>query len=213
MFGDNMRSRVAMGCGAANGIDLRCRLLAGQLFINKRCRIIRRQCRFEPRRMNQRIGHCRKFGNPVPDEVTGFVLILALFYRIIDADGVDPGDPRLHLALAVMDARLVIDKLARKMQRRTPPVQPEMVAGKAHHHGAHAKGEPARGGKRAHAGINQRIAGLPGLPGQEARGGVWCVLLPLPIGRVKGAEFGLWLILELLDEMTMPMQAAVEAGE
>ena len=79
--------------------------------------------------------------DPLPDENACSVLILALLDRVIDADGVDSCDPRLHPTLAVMDARLVIDKLACQMQRRTAPIQPQMIAGKAHHHGAHAKGE------------------------------------------------------------------------
>ena len=145
--------------------------------------------------------------------MAGSVLILALLDRVIDADGVDSCDPRLHLTLAVMDARLVIDKLACQMQRRTAPIQPQMVAGKAHHHGAHAKGEPACRRKRAHTGINQRIPCAPVLPGKQALRRVWRVFVPITIGRVKGAEFGFRLILELLDEVTVPMQAAVEAGK
>ena len=56
------------------------------------------------------------------DEKAIFVLILALLDRVVNADGVDTCDPRLHLTLAVMDSRLIIYKLAGQMQRRTAPI-------------------------------------------------------------------------------------------
>ena len=41
------------------------------------------------------------------------VLINHLFGRRVDAEGIDPCDPGLHLKLAVMNSRFVIEKVPR----------------------------------------------------------------------------------------------------
>ena len=86
-----------------------------------------------------------------------------------------------------------------------------MIGGKTHHHGAHAKGQPAPGIKVTHAGINQRIARPALLPGGKARCGVVRPLFQRMIGRMKRAEFRSRFIFQLLDEMAVPVQTAFKA--
>ena len=141
-------------------------------FIYQRKRIARRHRRFQPGRVDQRRRHGGKLRHPLPDEHPVRVLILRLLDRVIDPDGVDAGDPGLHLALAVMNAGLIVGELARQMQRRPPPVKPQMIGGKAHHHRPHTERQPAGRRKRTHAGIDKRIACLSGPPCRQPRAGI-----------------------------------------
>ena len=48
----------------------------------------------------------------------------------------------LHLQLWVMDPRLVVKEASCKVRANPPPIQPKIVAGKAHQHCAHPKVKP-----------------------------------------------------------------------
>ena len=71
--------------------------------------------------------------------------IKALFDRVVNSDRIDPRCARLHLRLRVVNTRLIIGELARQMQGWQAPMQPQMIAGKAHQHSAHAKIQPTGG--------------------------------------------------------------------
>ena len=62
--------------------------------------------------MNQIIRYMLKLGHPAANKNAVWILILALLYRVIDADRIDTGNARLHLALAVMNAWFIVDKTA-----------------------------------------------------------------------------------------------------
>ena len=158
--------------------------------------------------MDQSRRHRCQFGHPLPDEDSGRVLLKALFQGVIDAQRVNARHARLHLALAVMDARLIIGKLAGKMQRRRPPVEPQMIGGKAHHHGAHAKGQPATSIQIAHAGIHQRIAGLPALPCRKPCRRIAAPFLQRMIGGMERAKLHRRFIFQFLNEMAVPVKTA-----
>ena len=74
-------------------------------------------------------GYGRQFREPLADEVAGGVVVLALFDRVVDADGVDAGGAGLHLALAPVDAGFVVDEQPRQVQAALAPREPEVVAG------------------------------------------------------------------------------------
>ena len=135
-------------------------------------------------------------------------MVLALLDRVVDPDRVDAGGARLHLALAPVDARLVIHKQARQHQAAVPPGQPELVARHRHQHRPHAEVDPAGGDQGPHAGIHKRQAGAPLGPGRQ----------PLRLAgpqaggeRVQLLELQIRLAFQLLDEVAVPVQPLVKA--
>lgn len=104
--------------------------------------------------------HPRECGDPAAHEDPVRVLVQRLLERVVDPRSVDSGGARLHLHLRVVDAGLVVEELARQVQRGRPPWLPQLVAGEADQHRAHAEVDPAGGQQHAHAGIHHREAGL-----------------------------------------------------
>ncbi len=62
----------------------------------------------EPNRHIAQLWHPALYKNPI------WILIEALFGRIINTDRIDPYCIRLHLRLCVVDTRLIIGELARR---------------------------------------------------------------------------------------------------
>ena len=54
--------------------------------------------------------HRRQLGQPAANEQAIGIVIDALLDRVVDADRIDAGGARLHLALAPVDSRFVIDE-------------------------------------------------------------------------------------------------------
>ena len=136
------------------------------------------------------------------------IVVKPLLERVVDADRVDAGGARLHLALAPMDPGFVVNEQAGQLQTAVTPGQPELIARHRLQHRPHAEVEPAALPQRAHAGIHKRQAGLPRAPRLQTRG----IGLPQPGGAgMQLAEFQIRLILEFLHEMAMPVQPLVKA--
>ena len=111
-----------------------------------------------------------------------------------------------------MNPRLVVGEHPRQMKRRRAPVEPQVIGSKTHNHGAHAKGQPPGRGERAHAGIDQRIACLPLLPRRQEGVCPVMILLEMAIGGMERAEFCGRFILDLLDEMAVPVKPALKTA-
>lgn len=71
-----------------------------------------------------------QFRNVTANENSLWVLIGHLFDRRVDPHRVDSSDARLHLNLAVMDARFIIEEQSGQIDSRFSPVQPKVVTGK-----------------------------------------------------------------------------------
>jgi hypothetical protein len=109
------------------------------------------------------------------------------------------------LHLAPVNARLEIEKLPRQMQPRLAPMQPEVIGGKTHQHGTHAKVDPAGCVEAAHAGVHHREAGVATAPSLEIRG-VEFGFAQTVVGARKVVELDARFIFELLHEVAMPAQ-------
>ena len=158
--------------------------------------------------MDKDLRHIPQFRAPVSNEQTLWIVIAPLFDRVVDPDCIDRGAPRLHLALAPMDARLVIHKLACQMQAALPPWQPKVVASKRHQHRSHAEVDPTVGSQGPHTGIHKRHSGAPLRPGLK--------LHPIKIPktahqRMKVLELNRRFVFQFLNEMAMPVKARPEA--
>ena len=115
-----------------------------------------------------------------------------------------------------MDPGLEVEEAPGQVDRRRTPVQPEVVRGHAHHQGAHAEVEPARGPHRPQAGIDHGEADPPLTPGLKALlafFGFGEGLAQAVVNRVEVLELDARLVLELLHEVAMPPQARLEARE
>ena len=137
---------------------------------------------------------------------------MRLFGGRIHAQRVDAGGAALHLHLAPMDAGLVVQKLARQKQACLPPVQPQVVAGKAHEHGPHAEVEPAGRNQRSHARVHHGVASTTLAPGGEA-GVVEVVLAQAVAYTGKVAKLNAGLVFKLLHEMAVPAQPPCKAAQ
>ncbi len=71
-----------------------------------------------------------QFRHPFANEVAVGILVSGLASGRVDADGIDPGDSGLHLALAVVNAGFVVEEQSGEVQSGLSPVQPQMVGGK-----------------------------------------------------------------------------------
>ena len=98
-----------------------------------------------PGLLQKHIWHWCQFRHPPAGKYTIWILIEPLFDRIINTDRIDPGCSGLHLNLRPVNARLVISEQARQVQPSASPVQPQLIRGKRHQHGAHAKVQPTGG--------------------------------------------------------------------
>jgi hypothetical protein len=154
--------------------------------------------------------HGGQFRHPAADEVAVGVVVLALLDRVVDADRVDARGARLHLALAPVDAGLVVDEQACQPQPALAPRQPEVIAGHRHQHRPHAEVDPARGDQGPHAGIHERQPGAPLGPGRQPLG----VGVAQPGGEgMELAELQIRLAFEFLDEVAVPVQPGLEARQ
>ena len=151
--------------------------------------------------------HIAQLWHPTLDKNPIWILIKALFDRVVNSDRIDPRCARLHLRLRVVNTRLIIGELARQMQGWQAPMQPKMIAGKAHQHSAHTKIQPTGGNQGSHTRIHHRIAGLTLLPRGKI-GVIHRLLAQLIIGRMHVFKFDAGLVFKLLNKMAMPMQAA-----
>ena len=155
-------------------------------------------------------GHPRQFRQPLAQEQALGVVVLALLDRVVDPDRVDARGAGLHLALAPVDAGLVVHEQARQHQAAVPPRQPELIAGHRHQHRPHAEIDPARGDQGPHAGIHERQAGAPRGPGRQS------LRLAGPQAggeRVQLLELQIRLAFQLLDEVAVPVQPLVKAPQ
>ena len=168
-------------------------------------------CRQGPGFMQVQQWHSGQFRQPATQKQPLRVVVLALLDRVVDADRVDAGGAALHLALAPVDAGLVVEKEASQVQARGAPWQLQVMARHRHQHGPHAEIDPAGGNQGTHAGINERQARAPLAPGNQ----------PIGIGaarvdgseRVQFSELQIWLTLKLLNEVTVPMQPLLETPQ
>ena len=147
--------------------------------------------------------HVAELRTPLTDANPFRIMVRPLFDRVVDPDRVDRRAPRLHLTLAPVNAGLVVDELTCKMQSTLTPGKPQVVARKGHQHRPHAEVDPAMGPQGTHAGIHERHSGASFTPG----------LQPLDIRCADAAhegmeitEFNRGLILQLLDEMAVPVE-------
>ena len=77
--------------------------------------------------MQRRSGEIPEFRNPAPDELSLGILLQRLLDRIIDARGRTQGCPCLHLDLAVMDARFVVEEGAGQMWCKASPIKIQRI--------------------------------------------------------------------------------------
>ena len=103
------------------------------------------------------------------NEIPLRILIHGLFHRVVNTQGIDARCARLHLHLGVVNARFKVDEQVGQVLGRVPPMQPQIVRGKGHQHGAHTEIDPTRLNQIAHAGIDKGVAGLSGLPSAKFR--------------------------------------------
>ena len=108
-----------------------------------------------------------------------------------------------------MDARLKVGEEAREHLSRLLPRQPEIVGGKGHEHGAHAKIDPALGPEKAHGGVDKRKAGLAVFEGIEE---AWIAGIGAQafVDAGHGFVFNLRFCFEFLHEVTVPVETADE---
>ena len=148
--------------------------------------------------------HFAQHRQPAGNKFAVRVQLQRLFDRVVNAQGIAAGAARLHLRLRPVDARFVIDKQARQVLAGKLPGQPQIIAGKAHQHGAHAKIQPAGGAQHGHAGVHQRITGVAIAPGgQPLRVGVGAQRVHR---RQWGVMFQLGALFEFLNKVAMPGQ-------
>ena len=111
--------------------------------------------RHAPRLKQPRIRHAAHVRQPAAHEMAMRIMVVRLFDGVVNARGVDASRTGLHLHLAPMDTRLVVQKLSRQPLPHGSPMQPQRISGDRHQHGAHAKVEPACLAQHHHAGVNQ----------------------------------------------------------
>gem|GEM_PF-589863 len=158
------------------------------------------------------IGDSFKFRQPSANEVSARILLGGLAGWGVDADGVNPGDSGLHLALAVVDAGFVIEEQSGEVQGGLSPVQPQVVGGERHQHGPHSKINPCSCLQRPHAGVDHGIPCDALLPYFEQI--LAEVIFAEPVeGRIDVAEFNGRFIFEFLDEVAVPCQPRFETGK
>lgn len=80
--------------------------------------------------MDKIVRHLSKLGKPFTDKATLRIMILPLLDWIVDAQGIDPSEPALHLYLRDMDGRLVVDKLTGEPVFKETPIKPEVITQK-----------------------------------------------------------------------------------
>ena len=106
-----------------------------------------------------------------------------------------------------MDAGLVVDELASKMQAALAPGKPKLIAGNREQHRPHTEIQPARCIQRPHAGIHKRQSRASFRPSRQA------IAVTLPQAGGEGMElneFQARLAFQLLDEMAMPVQSLIK---
>ena len=108
--------------------------------------------------MDQEIVDTLEFGNPASNEDRLRILFEGLLGRVVDPVTVDARHARLHLELAVVDTRLVVDESSSELGGDASPVEPQVVGSKAHHHRSHTEVDPAGLIQASHDGIHQRVA-------------------------------------------------------
>ena len=89
-------------------------------------------------------------------------------------------------------------------------MQPQMIAGEGHEHGAHAEVQPAGSVQHGHTGIDEGDTGMGLGPGLEQAGIEFGLAHPV-VAAMEIAELDIRLILELLDEVAVPVQPRLEA--
>ena len=130
-------------------------------------------------------------------------MLLGLFERIVNSNGINPRDTGLHLHLAVVDAGFIVCKQARQMRPCDAPIEPKLVAGEAYEHGAHAKCDPPFRDEVAHAGIDKGKTRSPICPGLKMRG-IMRGFAQIFKGGMHAMRLNFWLVFNLLNEMTSP---------
>ena len=113
-----------------------------------------------------------KFRDPTANERAVRVVILRLLRRIVDPERINTSGAGLYLTLAPMNARLIVYEEPGQMEASPAPVQPKMVDGKRHEHGAHSKVDPSGFGEATHASIGLAVDAVALGLHAEAEGGV-----------------------------------------
>lgn len=152
-----------------------------------------------------------EFGNPGADKGAIRVVVFALLYGIVDAEGVDTGNAALHLDLREVDAGFVVNKLTGEEIFEQTPVEPKVVGGKGDEHGSHAEIDPATRFECPHTGIEKRIAGFTVLPGAVVRQVVAVGAQVIAEG-METVVFNAGFVFEFLHEVAVPMEAAEEGA-
>ena len=134
-------------------------------------------------------------------------LFLRLFDRVVNPDGVDAGDAGLHLALAVMNAWLVIGKTSRQIAPATP-----VAIDDRRRTITMARMRKVSQPVATETSYRRRQADNPSglLPCGKKRRCLLMVLVQTVIGRGK-ERTPQRLILKLLDKMAVPVKTAVKA--
>jgi hypothetical protein len=164
-----------------------------------------------PRLLQEGEWRAREFRHPSPRENPIRIQIEALLHGIIDARCIDAGLPRLHLHLRPVDAGFIVGEEAGKPGPARLPIEREMVACDRLNHRAHPEIQPAGRDQGSHAGIHERQARLAGGPGLQhgiIRRGVHT---PRFMQGMLRTPFESRFALQLLDEVTMPVEPGNEA--
>ena len=168
--------------------------------------------RHQPGFKQPRVGHTPHGGQPAPHKLAVRVLVLRLFDGVVDPRGVDAGGARLHLQLAPVDARLVVEKLRSQPLTHRPPMQPQRVGRDRHQHGPHAKVQPTGFPQHGDARVHHGPTGAGGFEGVKERF-IKIVLTQAVIATVHVLPLDGGLALQLLNEVTVPVQATDESGQ
>ena len=177
--------------------------------LDDRWRVVPRRC-VEPPRLVQRCDRqIAQFRQIAADELAVGVVVQRLLHRVVDPHGVDARHARLHLELAVVDTGLVVGEKLREDRSRPTPIEPKMVTGERDQHGTHAERDPAVRVQRAHAGVDERIAGTAVTPRVEELFTVVGLAHTLE-RRMHAAELDRRLLLEFLHEMATPREPRAE---